>query len=106
MHRSTWKKREARTCAWFGTTRKPVSGRQRDKGGDDGEHPKIHIQHKHGRQNSREFALFDIAAAVAEGNNKIPIITITAPRRSEILVLCRIEDLDKVAKEVVRGPQA
>lgn len=93
-------------AARFGTTRKPVSGRQRDKDGDDCEHPVLHIQQKHGAQNSREFRLWDAAAVKALESGKVPIITITAPRRSEILVLCRIEDLDKVAKEVVRGPQA
>lgn len=106
MADKTWKRRERAVCARFGTTRQPVSGRQSDRGGDDGQHPRLHLQVKHGRQNTREFALFDIASAVAEGNNKVPVIVYTAPRRSEILVLCRIEDLDKVAKEVVRGPQA
>jgi len=100
MHRNTWKRREREVCARFGTTRKPVSGRQRDRGGDDGEHPRLHIQVKHGRQNGREFALWDIAAAVAAGNGKVPVIAYTAPRRPEILVLCRIEDMEKVVKEV------
>ena len=101
MHRGTWKRREREVAARFGTTRKPISGRQRDRGGDDCEHPRLHIQHKHGKQNSREFVLWDIASAVAAGNNKIPIVTITAPHRSEILVTCRLEDLAAVAKEVI-----
>ena len=101
MHSGTWKRREREVCARFGTTRKPVSGRQRDKGGDDGEHPRLHIQVKHGKQNAREFKLWDEAAAVAEGNGKVPVITLTAMRRPEILVLCRLEDLEKVLKEVV-----
>ena len=102
MHRGTWKRREREVCARFGTTRQPVSGRQSDRGGDDGQHPRLHLQVKHGRQNSREFVLFDLATAVAAGNNKVPVVVMTSPRRSEVLVLCRIEDLDKVAKEVVR----
>ena len=101
MHSGTWKRREREIAAMFGTVRRPVSGRRGDKGGDDCEHSRLHLQCKHGRQNSREFALFDIAEAVATGNGKIPVIVMTAMRRSEVLVLCRIEDLGKVAKEVV-----
>lgn len=105
MADKVWKARERQVARLFGTERRPVSGRQRDFGGDDAEHPRIHIQSKYGRQNAREFALWDIASAVAAGNNKTPIVVYTAPHRREVLVLCRIEDLEKVAKEVVRVPQ-
>ena len=56
MADKTWKRREREVCARFGTVRRPVSGRQRDVGGDDGEHRRLHIQVKHGKQNAREFA--------------------------------------------------
>ena len=108
MHRSSWKRRESQACARFGTVRRPVSGRQRDKGGDDGEHPRLFLQVKHGKQNAREFKLWDEYAPVAAREGKVPAIILCGWQRSpdDDLVLCRISDLDKVAKEVVRGPQA
>ena len=103
MHSGTWKARERFACARFGTTRKPVSGRQRDKGGDDGEHPRLFLQVKHGKQNDKTFALWDIYATVAAKDGKVPVIVLCGWQRSpaEDLALCRISDLRAVAKEVV-----
>lgn len=101
MADKTWKRREREVASRFGTRRLPVSGRQEDKGGDDCQHPALFIQVKHGRQNSRERALFDEAALKAEEAGKIPIICLTSPNRPGILVICRVEDLKAVAAEVV-----
>lgn len=103
MHRGTWKRREREVAAKFGTRRLPVSGRQEDKGGDDCQHPRLFLQVKHGKQNAREWAVFNLAAEVAKKSGKVPVVCLTYPHVSGILVLCRIEDLDRVAKEVVCG---
>ena len=101
MADKTWKRRERQVASAFGTTRKPVSGRSQDKDGDDCQHPKLHIQHKDGRQNAREFLLFDAAALKADEVGKVPIVTMTSPNRPVILVLCRLSDLKFVAEELV-----
>lgn len=96
-----WKRKEREFCALFGTTRKPVSGRQRDKDGDDGEHPRIHIQHKDGKQNAKLYRLWIGTRDKAHQNRKIPIIGLSMPGYRDRLVICRIEDLKAVAQEVV-----
>ena len=93
MADKVWKQRERQVCSYFGTTRKPVPGRQRDKDGDDGEHPVLHIQQKHSKSH-RVLKVWDAANAVALKEDKVPIVTLTSPGRPGFpgllgrLVLC------------------
>lgn len=92
MPEATWKVRERKILAWLGSTRKPVSGRQRDKDGDDGEHPLFHVQQKHSKRHAL-LNVWDGAKRQCLKSKKVPIVTLSSPHRPGFWVLMKEEDL-------------
>lgn len=98
MADKSWKARERQGASFFGTTRKPVSGRQHDKDGDDGEHPRLHIQSKH-RQSHAVVAIWDAAKKQALKSGKTPVVILSVHKRPGQWLLIKDEDLAMVACE-------
>jgi hypothetical protein len=94
--RGTWKKRERQVMKFFGSTRKPVSGRQRDKDGDDGEHFALHVQQKH-RQTHAVLNTWRAAKSVCDKSGKIPVVTLSEHNREGFWILCHSSDLKQIA---------
>jgi len=99
-NRNTWKTRERQVAEWLGTIRKPVSGRQIDKDGDDCEHPKIHVQQKH-RKSHAILNVWRGAKAYCQKSGKIPVVTLTEHNRKGFWLVIHCDDFKKIAKIVM-----
>lgn len=98
-----WKKRERKGCRLFGAERKPVSGRQHDKDGDDGEHPRLHIQSKHSKAHA-VVTVWDAAKRQALKSKKTPVVILSINKRPGQWLLIKDEDLSAVARELAVAP--
>lgn len=95
-----WKKREAKAGALFGARRLPVSGRQEDLGGDDCDHPRLHLQVKLRRKHA-VVGVWDIAAKYAKKSGKVPVVVLAQHQRPGVWLLVKDTDLAAVAREAV-----
>lgn len=99
MADKAWKRRERNVCRRFGAERKPVSGRQHDKDGDDGEHPVLHVQNKH-RKRHAVVKVWDQNHIQALKKDKVTLVTLTEHNRPGCWYVIKDTDLHAVYEQL------
>jgi len=97
MPTTTWKHRERKVAADFGSERTPLSGGNSKHTRSDSLHPDLFIEHKH-RQRHSVVGLYDETAALAKKEEKVPVVTLSQHGRKGYLILIDPRDLETVAK--------
>lgn len=97
-----WKATERRVASFFGTRRNPCSGSygytNNGSSCSDSLHDKLFIETKHYTKMA-VFSLFKRTNDLADNEEKIPVLCLHEKSKVGFLVVCRAEDLLKVAKE-------
>lgn len=88
-------------CKDFGTERNPLSGGNSKHTRSDSLHEELFIEHKH-RQKNATITLYDQTAAMATGEGKVPVVTLSQHGRKGYLIVCAPQDLQQIA-EAYRG---
>jgi len=98
MSQAAWKKSEQRLAALFGARRRPLSGGNQGGGRDDGMHPILFLENKHGKQCAGLVSLFEQTALKAKKEGRVPVIGVQAKYRGTVLIFAAI-DFERVAQE-------
>ena len=100
-HRSTWKKRERKVAALFGTKRKPGSGSggREDETSSDSVHERLYIETKT-RAKHTAVTLWDDTKAKADKEGKVPVVCLCEKGRPGFWIMVRSTDLEAVLAEV------
>lgn len=99
MPSKTWKDRERQVAADFGTRRTPLSGGNSGHTRSDTLHPDLFIEHKH-RKSHSVITLYDATAAMATGEGKVPVVTLSQHGRKGYLLVVAPEDIRAVADAI------
>ena len=99
MHRSTWKKGEAKIAEMFGTIRTPLSGGNSRHTRSDTLHLDLFIEVKHSKKYPKE-VLVTKTFKEAKSEAKIPLLVFLKLNNSEPLVLCKLKDLKEIAEKL------
>ena len=94
-NRSNWKGMERQVAKDFGTTRAPVSNNVTHS---DTFQPVIYIECKK-RKRFSIMSLFKDTEAKAKEENKVPLCAIKETGKSGYLIVCRPEDIHRIAAE-------
>jgi hypothetical protein len=98
MPDKTWKRDERQVAAFFGGTRNPLSGSNSRHTGGDVIHPTLYIENKR-RQKHSVVSLWNLTAERARQEGKTPVVTLTEHGKGGFWVVCKAEDLEKIARE-------
>lgn len=98
--RSTWKAAERRIATIFQSYRTPLSGGNSRHTKSDSLHPRIYLEVKL-RKKLPQAALWREVKAAASAENKIPVIVLIEKHSRYPIVLCALEDLQAIAKEMM-----
>ena len=94
----TWKNRELKTARFFGSERNPLSGGNGKHSRSDSLHPLLFLEHKHSVRHAIT-TLWDKTKALANKENKIPVVTLSVKGRPGFWVLVKDSDLIAVANQ-------
>ena len=100
----TWKSVEMRIARFFGAERNPCSGsfafgtHNNEFTKSDSNHKKLYIETKHFTK-AFIFSLMKQTIERAVAENKIPVVCMHEKGTEGFLIICRSEDLQKIAKE-------
>ena len=100
MSTKTWKNRERVVAKKFGSERTPLSGGNSKHTRSDTLHPRLYIECKHRKRNAT-INLFLDSEVKAKLENKIPLVCLTQHCVSGEFILCRLDDIKKIADEVI-----
>lgn len=98
MPTKTWKGRERKIAAYFGTVRTPLSGGNSGHSRSDSRHPRLFLEDKH-RKRHAVISLWDETKKLAEKEGKTPVIALTQHGRHGFWIMCHCDDLQVVAAE-------
>ena len=99
MHRSTWKKGEAKIAEMFGTRRTPLSGGNSGHTRSDTLHLDLFIEVKHRKKYPLEKLLFKTFNE-ANKEDKIPLMVFLKLHSPEPLILCKLKDLKEISEKM------
>jgi hypothetical protein len=99
MNKSNWKGRERIFARFFGGERNPLSGMNAKHTSGDIIHETLYGEYKH-HQKTAIIKLWKEVEAEAKKENKIPVIGLSEKGMKGFLVICRAEDMKKIAGEV------
>ena len=99
MHRSTWKKGEAKIAAMFGTRRTPLSGGNSGHTRSDTLHLDLFIEVKHSKKYPLE-KLVTKTFKEAKDEAKMPLLVFLKLNNSEPLILCKLKDIKEIASKM------
>jgi hypothetical protein len=99
-HKSTWKARERKIAAAFGTTRTPMSGGASGHTRSDTLHRRLFIEAKL-RVKHSAVTLWDGTKELAGKEDKTPVVVLAEKNRPGFWVMCHVDDLKAVADELV-----
>lgn len=102
MHRNTWKSRERKIAAEFGTTRTPLSGGNSGHTRSDSLHDTLFIEVK-GRQRHAAVKLYDETRELARREGKVPTLALWEPGRQGYLIVIDPRDVHAVAEALDAG---
>lgn len=89
---NTWKQGERRVAAFFKTKRVPLSGGNSGHTRSDTMHSRLFIETKH-RARHQVRALHDATKALADKENKIPLLALIDKNRPGFLLVVHSSDL-------------
>ena len=99
---TAWKKAEDRLAKLFGTRRRPLSGGNSGGGRDDGLHPVLFLENKHGRTVPL-FGLYKDTKKKAKKEGRVPVIGLQKYRSPGILLVIHSDDFPTVVKEWMKA---
>jgi len=97
-NKSNWKGTEREVAQCFGTKRAPVCNNQTHS---DTFHDNLYIEIKK-RKKFTLWKLFEDTKKKAIKENKIPVVAIKQKYKEGFLILCRPDDLEDIAEELIR----
>lgn len=100
--RKTWKSRERKIAAFFGSQRTPLSGGSSGHTRSDTLHPRVFVEAKL-RKRHTAVSLWDGTAVLARKEKKIPVICLAEKGRPDFWVMVKSTDFLAVSKEVVQN---
>ena len=103
MHRSSWKKFEARVASVFGSTRTPLSGGNSKITRSDSLHSDLFLECKHGIK-SAFWTLYQQVRPKAQKERKIPILCLGNKNHEGFLVCFHVDDMPQVLLHWLRSP--
>jgi len=99
-HKSTWKARERKIAASFGSVRTPLSGGNSGGTRSDTQHPRLFVEAKR-RVKHSAVTLWEQTEEMAKVEGKTPVVALAEKNRRGFWVLVHVEDLKMVAQELV-----
>jgi len=98
----TWKDVERKVAAVFGAKRNPLSGSNSGGTASDSRHPRLYIETKY-RKRHAVMRLFEDTRTKAIHEGKTPIVALKERGQRGFLVVCEIDDIQEIAKEMCDG---
>jgi hypothetical protein len=95
----TWKSRERKIAAYFGTQRTPLSGGNSGHTRSDTLHPTLFIEAKH-RKRHAVISLWEETKKLAEKESKTPVIALTQHGKHGFWIMMHSDDLLDVARAI------
>lgn len=99
MPDKVWKAQERRIAKMFGSRRTPLSGIHSLHTGSDVIHNRLYIECKY-RKRIAILDIFNEIIEAAKKENKIPVLAIKSKELKDDYIVMRIQDLEKIAKEL------
>ncbi len=103
MHRSSWKKFEARVASVFGSTRTPLSGGNSKVTRSDSFHASLFIECKHGIK-SAFWTLYNSVKPKAVKEGKVPVLCLGNKNHEGFLVCFHLQDMPQVFQAWLEVP--
>ena len=94
--KNTWKAAERRIARFFGAERNPLSGGNSGHSRSDSLHELLFIEAKH-RKTHSAVSLWRATKALADKEDKIPVIALCEKNKPGFWVMCHSSDLQAVA---------
>lgn len=93
---------ENKVAKKFGARRSgSLSQGRREATNSDTDHPSLYIECRH-RRKPAPVKWFSDIQSMARSERKLPVLVFKHPELRHYLILCKLKDLDKVAKEIVK----
>ncbi len=108
MHRNTWKARERKAAAIFGTKRQRCSGSsgREDETRSDSKHEKLFIEVKSRKGQHAAQTLYDSTKLLAVKEDKTPVLALATKGRPGFLLCVHSNDLREFVRIVAEYTEA